>query len=1027
MKFSYLTGGSYQHTLLDEIRASDGRRVDFNYDNSTNFEATLKNIKAHGLTVLYEYAAAPTATTSKFLKQVRLADGTKWKYQYQPGGGAGLYSMSKIEMPGTGIINYKYKQECFYDCSGYPDRYVSSIAERKLSGRSIQTSTWSYTYAKSRTTNKTTVSFPYGRSEYYHNSPHSGTSGNVWKVGLLVEKRTYEGSSLKRRVINSWAKHKISNNPRENRGVTFLGFTAIDSNTSIAVLDKAEIIDAVSGTDNHYIKDYSNFNQYGQPEKLKESGSNSRTTTFSYQNDSSSWLVGLLKNESVSGIGTISRSYDSDGNLKSLSKYGLTTTYDYDSSGNLSYISDANSRVTTLTNHYRGIPRNETRDKNGKNLIISRVVDSLGRITSQTTAGKTYGYSYDGRNKLRSISFPKSGSPSTSISWSYSYGGTSIGSASAAISKTTRRGGKVTVESFDALGSNISTSTNGIVLNRSFDELGRLTFESYPNSSKGVVYDHDILGKIESRKNTADNSTVIYSYYSNDVVSERNERGQITNVTYSSYSPNEKYPVKIDQPSNISTVINRDAIGKVRSVVQGGLTRSYVYTPQKQLDYILDPETGKTDFTYDNVGNLRFLKVGTSGITEYRYDGLNQLTNVLYPASTTDNPTSPNIAHDYYPDGLLKSSSKGNTRWDYVYDANNNLTVEQLTNAASVYRLSYTYDALDNLSRTTYPSGLAVDYAPDALGRPTKIAGYVNSVGYHANNAIRQINFANGTTTNISQNSRLLPNSFVTTKDSATIASVGLTYDPRGNITTKNHIYSTSYTYDGLDRLYSFDGTPIRYDTRNNITAYGGIGYTYNTTNNRLSSITSGGTTFNYSYDVYGNIKDNNRVRFIYDNASNLIKNSTLTHQFEYDANNHRATEVVNGQTKHTVYSASGKLMFEQSNGESKEHIYLNNTLVAKHVSCSDLDTDLDQLSDCIERRIGTDIHIPDTDGDGMTDGFEYQHGFNPLADNGEAQQDSDNDGFSNYLESLEGTNPHDPNSKPTMAWMIPIRSLLLN
>jgi hypothetical protein len=50
-----------------------------------------------------------------------------------------------------------------------------------------------------------------------------------------------------------------------------------------------------------------------------------------------------------------------------------------------------------------------------------------------------------------------------------------------------------------------------------------------------------------------------------------------------------------------------------------------------------------------------------------------------------------------------------------------------------------------------------------------------------------------------------------------------------------------------------------------------------------------------------------------------------------------------------------------------------------------------------------------DTDGDGMTDGWEVEHGLNPMTD--DAGEDPDNDGLTNHEESLTGTDPHDSDS----------------
>ena len=50
-----------------------------------------------------------------------------------------------------------------------------------------------------------------------------------------------------------------------------------------------------------------------------------------------------------------------------------------------------------------------------------------------------------------------------------------------------------------------------------------------------------------------------------------------------------------------------------------------------------------------------------------------------------------------------------------------------------------------------------------------------------------------------------------------------------------------------------------------------------------------------------------------------------------------------------------------------------------------------------------------DSDGDGMPDGWEQDHGLNPLAN--DAQDDPDGDGMINLWEYLAGTNPQDKTS----------------
>lgn len=70
------------------------------------------------------------------------------------------------------------------------------------------------------------------------------------------------------------------------------------------------------------------------------------------------------------------------------------------------------------------------------------------------------------------------------------------------------------------------------------------------------------------------------------------------------------------------------------------------------------------------------------------------------------------------------------------------------------------------------------------------------------------------------------------------------------------------------------------------------------------------------------------------------------------------------------------------------------------------MDSDCDGLNDEEEVVLGTDANNPDSDGDGLLDGFEVRHGFDPLVV-GEENQDPDGDDLDNLTEQSLGTDPN--------------------
>jgi len=74
------------------------------------------------------------------------------------------------------------------------------------------------------------------------------------------------------------------------------------------------------------------------------------------------------------------------------------------------------------------------------------------------------------------------------------------------------------------------------------------------------------------------------------------------------------------------------------------------------------------------------------------------------------------------------------------------------------------------------------------------------------------------------------------------------------------------------------------------------------------------------------------------------------------------------------------------------------------------LDSDNDKINDKEEIALGLDPNKPDTDDDGLLDGFEYFYGFDYL-NTDESLLDPDDDGLNNLTEQILGTLPKDPDT----------------
>ena len=129
--------------------------------------------------------------------------------------------------------------------------------------------------------------------------------------------------------------------------------------------------------------------------------------------------------------------------------------------------------------------------------------------------------------------------------------------------------------------------------------------------------------------------------------------------------------------------------------------------------------------------------------------------------------------------------------------------------------VGYGYDANGHLAVQTYPTGLAVAYAPNALGQPTAVTDnggrtHASGVGYFPNGAIKQFTYGNGIVHTLTQNARQLP---LRSTSSGGVLDQQYGYDANGNVLgIHNHLNAAkarSMEYDALDRLTAA-GSAIR-------------------------------------------------------------------------------------------------------------------------------------------------------------------------------------------------------------------------
>ncbi|MBD8644705.1 hypothetical protein IFT63_14080 [Stenotrophomonas sp. CFBP 13724] len=397
------------------------------------------------------------------------------------------------------------------------------------------------------------------------------------------------------------------------------------------------------------------------------------------------------------------------------------------------------------------------------------------------------------------------------------------------------------------------------------------------------------------------------------------------------------------------------------------VARQYVYDPQQQLCKVIEPETGSTVMDYDAGGNLIWSAAGlnlpsatscdreaarTSGRRVDRtYDARNRLLTLTFPDGNG------NQQWQYTPDGLpaqVTTSNEGGASTvvnTYTYNKRRLLIGETVSvNGGAPVAVGYSYDANGSMAGQVRPSGLSLQYQPNALGQPTQVRDtsgqvYAQNIIWHPGGSLARLQYGNGVQHQTVLNARQLPAQL---RDSGALA-LNYAYDANGNVTAildqqQGTSKDVRMQYDGHNRLvqassagFGGDGQfRYRYDVLDNLVSshLGGVkahNYWYDA-KNRLTNVRddSGATTIGLTYDVQGNLANRNGQLHTFD-FGNRLREVPGIERYRYDAHGRRVTATdANGQRLFSLYGNDGTLLHEQRRDRgTMDYIHLGKRLLA--------------------------------------------------------------------------------------------------
>ncbi len=871
---------------------------------NTVYSMTYTNVQPPKIATLTE--KGETYTISYYNDHTLKTDsqGNAWTYYFN-----NLGIIERVIDPLGNIVNRSHNRvtstslDWEEDANGNRTTYTYDAAGNITSKTNPLNNTWAYTYVTG-TNRIATEANPLGVVTKYDYD----AAGNLVRLT-----RDYHGS------LENITTYTYDSRGNQTRVTDPLGHTTAyeyDANGNLT-----KITDALGNVTTYTYDNRGN--------KLTETDANGNTTAYAYD-----LLNRLLSITDALGNTTV-YTYDANSNnLSETDANGNPRTFTYDAYNRLTQETDSLDNTTSYAYDARD-NRISMTDANGNTTAYT--YDILNHLTRTTDAlGGQTNYTYD-RNGNNLTITDANGNTTT---FAYDAAGRRISEVNSA--------GERTSYSYDANGNQITvTLPNGNIITRTYDSLNHIisirdivgTLQTYTYNAAGqVVSESNALGNVVSTVYDANNRIIqqadplgnntVYTYdAAGNVIIITDRNGNAVNYTYDALR---RKISTVDQLSHTS-VFAYGKTGVLLSVTDANGNRtSYTYDKSNRLIQETYADAATRSFAYDAVGNIVTRTDQKGQVTTYLYDNLNRRLKVDYPG-TNDNE------YTYDAQGNLLTANNQDATLSFSYDTAYRLN-QSVQNGKAV---GYSYDIAHNTRTITYPGGKVVKEITNPRGSLARVEDSggqaIVQYTYDAADRIQTKNYANGITTDFTNNA----NGWITTmdykKNAASIFGFQYGFDKEGNRLyagkTNDVSNSEQYSYDTMNRLIQFkrgalDGngnipapvtqTAYNLDSLGNWISKDADGVIENRTHNAMNEIAAinGGA---YSYDSNGNLVDDGAKTYEYDYENRLLKVSRksgggVLGEYRYDTLGRRISKQAAG-TGISYYYDNARVIEEQSGG----------------------------------------------------------------------------------------------------------------